>query len=429
MVMSLWLYMLSPYYSFTPSLLELMAFSALISATDPVSTLAVFSEKKVDPHLFYLVFGDSSVNDAVSLVLFDSLSHLIESNITNVGSEIAQFLFDFSTGFIGSIVLGVAIGLGYALFLKTFDFRHLPLFELGVFSTVIYFPFVIAEIMHLSGIVTVLMTGIVAKRYAEPNLSVDTARSADVIFRLLAHITETIIFLELGLSVASVVGLNGFRASFLLASVFGCLIGRAANVYPITLVYNFCKSRVNIASESFLSEAYTKQADNITHVVTDQRTIVHSSEKALDDTIISWNKAHMLWFAGLRGAVSYGLVRMFPATENKSIFVATTMIIVLITTFVLGGTTEFALRVFNIDVGVDEKQYMASVSSEKLLVGRISRFEKTTLRRWVVRDDNHTKHYKDVEGEYMEHIEMTTREHDRIVGRQARPESVYDYGQ
>jgi sodium/hydrogen exchanger 8 len=45
----------------TPSLqlAECLTFGALISATDPVSTLAVFAELKVDPNLFYLVFGES----------------------------------------------------------------------------------------------------------------------------------------------------------------------------------------------------------------------------------------------------------------------------------------------------------------------------------------------------------------------------------
>jgi hypothetical protein len=55
--------------SFAPSYLELLAFGALVSATDPVSTLALFEAKKVDPQLFYLVFGESVINDAVGLVL------------------------------------------------------------------------------------------------------------------------------------------------------------------------------------------------------------------------------------------------------------------------------------------------------------------------------------------------------------------------
>lgn len=41
------------------SLMEGLTFGSLISATDPVSTLAVFTELKVDPTLFYLVFGES----------------------------------------------------------------------------------------------------------------------------------------------------------------------------------------------------------------------------------------------------------------------------------------------------------------------------------------------------------------------------------
>lgn len=52
-------------YVFSKAFTELLTFGALISATDPVSTLAVFQEKRVDPHLFYLVFGESVLNDAV----------------------------------------------------------------------------------------------------------------------------------------------------------------------------------------------------------------------------------------------------------------------------------------------------------------------------------------------------------------------------
>ena len=52
------------------TLLETICFGSLISATDPVSTLAVFSELKVDPTLFYLVFGESVLNDAIGITLF-----------------------------------------------------------------------------------------------------------------------------------------------------------------------------------------------------------------------------------------------------------------------------------------------------------------------------------------------------------------------
>mmetsp|Transcript_29166 Transcript_29166/g.86345 ORF Transcript_29166/g.86345 Transcript_29166/m.86345 type:complete len:242 (-) Transcript_29166:1835-2560(-) len=63
--------------SFRPRFSELLTFGALISATDPVSTLAVFQAKRVDPQLFYLVFGESVINDAVGLVLFNACQKFV----------------------------------------------------------------------------------------------------------------------------------------------------------------------------------------------------------------------------------------------------------------------------------------------------------------------------------------------------------------
>ena len=53
--------------TFSPTLAELLTFGALISSTDPVSTLAAFQAKRVDPQLFYLVFGESVSNNHEAL--------------------------------------------------------------------------------------------------------------------------------------------------------------------------------------------------------------------------------------------------------------------------------------------------------------------------------------------------------------------------
>eukprot|EP00978_Attheya_sp_CCMP212_P043598 scaffold287155_cov32-Attheya_sp.AAC.1 len=68
---------------FHPSFTELLTFGALISATDPVTTLAVFQTKRVDPHLFHLVFGEAVLNDAVGLVLFQTFAKFVgnEKNV------------------------------------------------------------------------------------------------------------------------------------------------------------------------------------------------------------------------------------------------------------------------------------------------------------------------------------------------------------
>ena len=49
--------------------LDCLLFGSLISATDPVTVLAIFSDLHVDVNLYALVFGESVLNDAVAIVL------------------------------------------------------------------------------------------------------------------------------------------------------------------------------------------------------------------------------------------------------------------------------------------------------------------------------------------------------------------------
>lgn len=66
---SLWACGLTGLYGFDIPLLETLVFSSLISAVDPVAVLAVFEEIHVDQVLYIIVFGESLLNDAVTVVL------------------------------------------------------------------------------------------------------------------------------------------------------------------------------------------------------------------------------------------------------------------------------------------------------------------------------------------------------------------------
>ena len=52
------------------SLPQAMCFGALISSTDPVATLSTLKQSRATPLLYDLVFGESALNDALSIVLF-----------------------------------------------------------------------------------------------------------------------------------------------------------------------------------------------------------------------------------------------------------------------------------------------------------------------------------------------------------------------
>ncbi|RHY31263.1 hypothetical protein DYB32_003800 [Aphanomyces invadans] len=185
-------------FSIKLSLAEALSFGALISATDTVSVLAIFQELRVDPKLFYLVFGESSLNDAVAIVLFGTFSKFIGNVYSSAYLPIA--ILDFILIFVGSTLIGILFGVLSALLFKHFDFKGCLYHEMGVYMMFAYLPFLIAAIFDLSGVVAILFT-------------------------------------DLGLAVFALQ--VGYHVKFIVWALVACLAGRAAFVFPLSYLINF----------------------------------------------------------------------------------------------------------------------------------------------------------------------------------------------
>jgi sodium/hydrogen exchanger 8 len=77
--------------SYPLTLLDALTFGSLISATDPVATLAIFHTLDVDPTLYMLVFGESVLNDAVAVVMFRTLLSFYENKHQDYSQALLQF--------------------------------------------------------------------------------------------------------------------------------------------------------------------------------------------------------------------------------------------------------------------------------------------------------------------------------------------------
>ncbi len=96
-----------------------------------MSTLAVFSDLQVDPNLFYIVFGESVLNDAVGIVLFETAKEFV------IEPDRGQHMLPSAVGsfvsmLLGSFALGIAITIVVALICARVDTTmHLPVEQVG----------------------------------------------------------------------------------------------------------------------------------------------------------------------------------------------------------------------------------------------------------------------------------------------------------
>ncbi|XP_073947222.1 na[+]/H[+] hydrogen exchanger 1 [Choristoneura fumiferana] len=283
------------------SFVESFAFGSLISAVDPVATVAIFHALDVDPVLNMLVFGESILNDAVAIVLTTAV---LDSNdpLMSTGEAILSAINRFWLMFFASAGIGVLFALVSALLLKHVDLRKNPSLEFGMMLVFTYAPYVLAEGIHLSGIMAILFCGIVMSHYTHFNLSTITQVTMQQTMRTLAFIAETCVFAYLGLAIFSF--RHRVEPALVVWSIVMCLLGRAANIFPLALLCN-----------KFREHKITKKM------------------------------MFIMWFSGLRGAISYALsLHLGFSDETRHVIITTTLIIVLFTTLFFGGSTMPLLK-------------------------------------------------------------------------------------
>lgn len=141
-----------PLDGFSISFVEAISVGATLSATDPVTILAIFNLYKVEPKLYTVIFGESILNDAIAIVLFETAQKYAESD---AGSLTFLHLFEaigvFLLVFFGSMVVGVIVGIMTALGLKYTHVRRQPKIESCLIVLVAYASYFFSNGVLLSG--------------------------------------------------------------------------------------------------------------------------------------------------------------------------------------------------------------------------------------------------------------------------------------
>lgn len=268
---------------------------AMVAATDPVAVIATFDRLRAPADLSTLVEAESLLNDGTGIVLFS----IGLAAVTGQGTGIESGVIAFVWVIVASTGLGVLTGL---LASWAIGWTHDHQLELTISVLLAYGSYLAADAVHLSGIIATVIAGVTFGTYGRAHGMSTRAREAiDVVWDFLAFLLTALVFLLIGLSITlqDLVQAAGPIAW----GVVAILIGRALVVYVL------------LGGTGWLLRASGR-------------------EQGLP---LGW--LHVMFWAGLRGAVSVALALSLPDDlANRDLLQDITFGVVLFTLVVQGTT-------------------------------------------------------------------------------------------
>ncbi|XP_048224054.1 sodium/hydrogen exchanger 3 isoform X2 [Perognathus longimembris pacificus] len=280
-------------------LLDFLLFGSLIAAVDPVAVLAVFEEVHVNEVLFIIVFGESLLNDAVTVVLYNVFESFVSLGGDNVtGVDCVKGIVSFFVVSLGGTLVGVIFA--FLLSLVTRFTKHVRIIEPGFVFVISYLSYLTSEMLSLSAILAITFCGICCQKYVKANISEQSATTVRYTMKMLASGAETIIFMFLGISAVDPL-IWTWNTAFVL----------------LTLVFISVYRAIGVVLQTWILNRYRMvQLETIDQVV--------------------------MSYGGLRGAVAYALVVLLDKkkVKEKDLFVSTTLIVVFFTVIFQGLTIK-----------------------------------------------------------------------------------------
>ncbi|XP_051729496.1 sodium/hydrogen exchanger 3.2 [Ctenopharyngodon idella] len=279
--------------------LQFLLFGALMSAVDPVAVIAVFEEVHVNEVLYILVFGESLLNDGVTVVLYNVFDAFVSLGGPKINvAEIIKGIISFFVVSFGGSLIGVVFAILISMLTRIT--KNVQVIEAGFIIVLGYLSYLTAEMLSLSAILSITFCGVCCQKYINANMDEKSVTTLRYSLKVLANGSETMIFVFLGLSAIDK-NIWVWNTGFILLTILFIVVFRFMGVFFLNWVLN--------------------QSRLIPIDITDQ--IVMS-------------------YGGLRGAVAYGLAASLDENKipEKNLMLGTTLIVVYFTVVLQGITMK-----------------------------------------------------------------------------------------
>jgi CPA1 family monovalent cation:H+ antiporter len=290
---------------------------AINMATDAVSVQSVLSRFEGIGHdIKVLIEGESLGNDATAVIafFFIGLPWMMSGSI-----DAGHAVMDAGKVFVVSTLIGLALGFGFYMLMKLFSNKRGELFA---FIVEAYIAYVLAEEMHVSGILTLIVAIVATKAWIDSDLAEDESKKTKSFMRKLrlgGIETTTHERLEYIYEMAKELG---YIAAVMIFFVLAEMVNfELLWQYKIEILIMFGVTTL-IRAISMAKFAFFGS--------------IKSLESIKPVGLEGW---FILTFSGMKGALSIILVHMIPDSfAHKELFEAVTIGVVVLSIFVYGTT-------------------------------------------------------------------------------------------
>uniref|UniRef100_A0A3B4AGM0 Sodium/hydrogen exchanger n=1 Tax=Periophthalmus magnuspinnatus TaxID=409849 RepID=A0A3B4AGM0_9GOBI len=302
-------------------LLQYLLYGSLLSAVDPVAVIAVFEQVHVNEVLFIMVFGESLLNDGVTVVLFNVFDAFVSLGGAEIdAAEIIKGIISFFVVAFGGALVGVVFGL--LLSLLTRCTKNIQIIEPGFVFVLGYLSYLTAEMLSLSAILSITFCGVCCQKYINANMDEKSVTTVRYAMKVFANGSETMIFVFLGISAIDKT-IWVWNTGFILLTLLFVFVYRCIGVFFLTWIQN----KFRLVPLDFT-----------------------------DRLIMS--------YGGLRGAVAYGLAVLLDENKIKErpLMIGTTLIVVYFTVILQGITMKPLVTWLKVK---------RATSSDLMLIGKV----------------------------------------------------------
>lgn len=205
-----------------------LLFGTLVAATDPVAVIALFSTIGVPKRLQVLLEGESLFNDGTAIVIFGIMTTVALTGEFSLVTGIIDFLRISGGGFVIGIILGLLIS---QMIVRIDD----HLIETTLTSVLAFGSYLVAEeVFHVSGVLAVLAAGLVNGNIGPRGMSPTTRIVVFNFWEYIGFIANSFAFLLIGLQIDVAVLLIFWQPIF--TAILAVLVARAVVIYGLAWI-------------------------------------------------------------------------------------------------------------------------------------------------------------------------------------------------